>query len=165
VRNGETLSVIARKYRTSVGKIMRANNLHRSNFIVAGKRLKIPRRGYMPSQSRRVQKSANGQAVSHVVRKGDSLYTIAKKYGTTTKKIQELNNLTTTILHKGQVLIIFPGKSEPPVVKGLATYRVRRGDSPFVIAQRHQMPLDRLLYLNQLYPGSKIYPGQKLYIE
>jgi len=78
---------------------------------------------------------------------------------------QELNNLTTTTLHKGQILKIFPAKSEPPVVKGLATYQVRRGDSPFLIAQRHQMPLDRLLYLNQLYPGSTIYPGQKLYIE
>ena len=165
VRNGETLSVIARKYRTSVRSIMRANNLRRSNYIVAGKRLKIPRRGYMQSIPPTVKKPRNGQAVNHIVRKGDSLFTIAKRYGTTTKKIQELNHLTTTTLQKGQVLRIFPGKSEPPVVNGLATYEVRRGDSPFLIAQRHQMPLNRLLYLNQLYPGSKIYPGQKLYIE
>jgi len=165
VRNGETLSVIARKYRTSVRSIMRANKLRRSNYIVAGKRLKIPRRGYMPKKRRTVAKHRDGQAVKHVVRKGDSLYTIAKKYRTTTKKIQELNNLTTTTLHKGQILVIFPARSKPPVVKGLATYKVRRGDSPFLIAQRHQMPLGRLLYLNQLYPGSTIYPGQKLYIE
>jgi membrane-bound lytic murein transglycosylase D len=165
VRNGETLSVIARKYRTSVKSIMRANNLRRSNYIVAGKRLKIPRRGYMQTRPQTVEKPRNGQAVNHIVRKGDSLFTIAKRYGTTTKKIQKLNNLATTTLHKGQVLVIFPGKKEPPVVNGLATYEVRPGDSPFLIAQRHQMPLDRLLYLNQLYPGSKIYPGQKLYIE
>ena len=165
VRNGETLSVIARKYRSSVKSIMRANNLRRSNYIVAGKRLKIPQRGYMQTRPQTVKKPRNGQAVNHRVRKGDSLFTIAKRYGTKTKKIQELNNLTTTTLHKGQVLVIFPGKKEPPVVNGLATYEVRPGDSPFLIAQRHQMPLDRLLYLNQLYPGSKIYPGQKLYIE
>ena len=165
VRNGETLSVIARKYRTSVGRIMRANNLRRSNYIVAGKRLKIPQRGYRPSRTRTAQSPRNGQALNHVVRKGDSLFTIAKRYGTTTKKIQELNNLTTTILHKGQVLVIFPGKKKPPVVNGLSTYEVQPGDSPFMIAQRYQMPLERLLYLNQLYPGSKIYPGQKLYIE
>ena len=165
VRNGETLSVIARKYRTSVKSIMRANNLRRSNFIVAGKRLKIPQRGYLKTRPKTVEKPRDGQAVNHIVRKGDSLFTIAKRYGTTTKKIQELNNLTTTTLHKGQVLVIFPGKKDPPVVNGLATYKVRPGDSPFLIAQRHQMPLDRLLYLNQLYPGSKIYPGQKLYIE
>ena len=165
VRHGETLSVIARKYRTSVRSIMRANNLRRSNYIVAGKRLKIPQRGYRKPSVRKFQRSPNGQAVIHIVRKGDSLYTIARKYGTTTKKIQELNNLATTILIKGQTLTIFPRKNDPPAVNGLTTYEVRPGDSPFLIAQRHQMPLNRLLYLNRLYPGSKIFPGQKLYIE
>jgi membrane-bound lytic murein transglycosylase D len=165
VRNGETLSVIARRYRTSVRRIMRANNLRRSNYIVAGKRLKIPQRGYRPRRTQTVKKPRNGQALTHVVRKGDSLFKIAKRYGTTTKKIQERNNMTTTTLHKGQVLVIFPGKNKPPVVTGLATYEVKPGDSPFLIAQRHQMALDRLLYLNRLYHGSKIYPGQKLYIE
>jgi membrane-bound lytic murein transglycosylase D len=166
VRHGETLSVIARKYHTSVGSIMRANNLHRSNFIVAGKSLKIPQRGYANITVPVYEKPKNGQAVTHMVRKGDSLYIIAKQYGTTTKKIQELNNLTSTMLHKGQILTIFPGKNTPaPEVEGLATYEVRMGDSPFMIAKRHKMPLDRFLYLNQLYPESKIFPGQKLFIE
>ena len=165
VRHGETLSVIARKYRTSVRSIMRANNLRRSNYIVAGKRLKIPQRGYRKPSVRKFQRPTNGHAVIHIVRKGDSLYTIARKYGTTTKKIQELNNLATTMLIKGQTLTIFPRKNDPPAVNGLTTYEVRPGDSPFLIAQRHQMPLNRLLYLNRLYPGSKIFPGQKLYIE
>lgn len=165
VRNGETLSVIARKYRASVRDIMQANNLRRSNYIVAGKRLKIPQHGYLQNSPPITQKPSDGQAVKHIVRKGDSLFTIAKQYGTTTTKIQELNHLATTTLQKGQVLIIFPGQDEPPAVNGLATYEVRPGDSPFVIAQRHQMPLNRLLYLNQLYPSSTIYPGQKLYIE
>jgi len=70
------------------------------------------------------------------------------------------------MLHKGQVLTIFPGKNTPPpAVDGLATYEVREGDSPFQIAKRHKMPLDRFLRLNQLYPESKIFPGQKVYIE
>jgi membrane-bound lytic murein transglycosylase D len=166
VRHGETLSVIARKYRTSVGSIMRANNMRRSNYIVAGKRLKIPQRGYKQKTVKVIPKPRDGRAVNHIVRKGDSLYIIAKQYGTTTKKIQDLNNLKSTTLHIGQVLNIFPGKSQPPpTVDGLATYEVRAGDSPFVIAKRHKMPLDRLLYLNQLYPGITIFPGQKLYIE
>jgi membrane-bound lytic murein transglycosylase D len=166
VRQGETLSVIARKYRTSVGRIMRANKMSRSNYIVAGKRLKIPQRGYKKQPVKVIPKPRNGQALNHIVRKGDSLYIIAKQYGTTTKIIQELNNLKTTTLHIGQVLTIFSGKPQtPPTVDGLATYEVRAGDSPFVIAKRHNMLLDRLLYLNQLYPGTKIFPGQKLYIE
>jgi membrane-bound lytic murein transglycosylase D len=166
VRHGESLSLIARKYRTSVGSIMRANNMHKSNYIVAGKRIKIPQRGYTAQTSQIIQKPITGEALTHKVRKGDSLYIIAKLYGTTTKKIQELNNLKTTMLHKGQVLTIFPGKeTPPPAVDGLATYEVRAGDSPFQIAKRHKMPLDRFLSLNQLYPESKIFPGQKVYIE
>jgi membrane-bound lytic murein transglycosylase D len=165
VRHGETLSVIARKYRTSVGRIMRANNLRRSNFIVAGRRLKIPQSGYMKSKPQIVRHPVNGETVTHIVRKGDSLWTIAKKYGTTTTKIQELNNLTSTRLYKGQLLTIFAGDKAPPVVDGLATYEVQPGDTPFLIARRHHMSLDRLLFLNQLFTESKIYPGQKLYIE
>jgi membrane-bound lytic murein transglycosylase D len=165
VRHGETLSVIARKYRTSVGGIMRANNLRRSNFIVAGQRLKIPQRGYMQSKPQIVRQAAYEETVTHIVAKGDSLWTIARKYGTTTTKIQELNNLTTTDLYQGQRLTIFAGDKAPPAVDGLSTYEVQPGDSPFIIAVRHNMSLDRLLFLNQLYSGSKIYPGQKLYIE
>jgi membrane-bound lytic murein transglycosylase D len=166
VRHGESLSSIARKYRTSVRKIMRANNMRRSNYIVAGKRIKIPQRGYMAKTSQIIRKPENGQALTHRVRKGDSLYIIAKQYGTTTKKIQALNNLNTTMLHKGQVLTIFPGKdTPPPAVDGLATYEVQQGDSPFHIAKRHKMQLVRFLHLNQLYPGSKIFPGQQVYIE
>ncbi len=166
VRHGESLSIIARKYRTSVRKIMRANNMRRSNYIVAGKRIKIPQRGYMTQTSQIIRKPKNGQALTHRVRKGDSLYIIAKQYGTTTKKIQDLNNLKTTILHKGQVLTIFPGKNiKPPAVDGLATYEVRAGDSPFQIAKRHNMELVRFLHLNQLDRRSKIFPGQKVYIE
>jgi membrane-bound lytic murein transglycosylase D len=145
---------------------MRANNMRRSNYIVAGKRIKIPQRGYMKQTSQIIRKPKNGQALTHRVRKGDSLYIIAKQYGTTTKKIQDLNNLKTTILHKGQVLTIFPGKNiKPPAVDGLATYEVRAGDSPFQIAKRHNMALVRFLHLNQLNPRSKIFPGQKVYIE
>jgi len=165
VRRGESISVIARKYRTSVASIMRANNLRRSNFIVAGQLLKIPQSGYV-YQAPEVTVPRDGQALTHAVSKGDSLFIIAKQYGTTTKKIQELNNLTTTELHIGQELTIFPGKdTPPPSVDGLATYEVKPGDSPFVIAKRHNMDLDRLLSLNRLYPGSKIFPGQLLYIE
>jgi membrane-bound lytic murein transglycosylase D len=164
VRSGQTLSLIAKRYRTSVSMIMRANHLRRSNYIVAGRLLKIPQRGYRyhPPKAPRPK---HGGSVVHVVKKGDSLWTIAKQYGTTTKNIQDLNHLKTTNLHKGQNLTIFAGKQTPPKVEGLATYKVKSGDSPFLIAKRHKMNLKRFLYLNQLWPDDTIYPGQTLYIE
>jgi membrane-bound lytic murein transglycosylase D len=164
VRRGESLSLIAKKYRSSVSRIMRANNLRRSNYIVTGRLLKIPQRGYRYKPPK-IPKSGYRRNVVHVVQKGDSLWTIAKQYGTTTKKIQSLNHLTGTELHKGQMLTIFEGKLSSPKTNGLSTYEVKRGDSPFLIAKRHHMPLKRFLYLNQLWSNDTIYPGQMLYVE
>jgi membrane-bound lytic murein transglycosylase D len=164
VRSGESLSIIARKYRTSVGSIMRANNLKRSNFIVAGRLLKIPRRGYIYKRPKPIRPQ-NGQAVTHIVKQGDSLWIIAKQYGTTTKKIQQLNHLTTTDLYKRQVLTIFASKKDHPDKQALNSYEVKAGDSPFLIARRHNMTLERFLSLNDLWRGSTIYPGQIVYIE
>ena len=164
VRPGQTLSLIAKRYHTSVSMIMRANNLSRSNYIVAGRLLKIPQRGYR-YRPPKVTMPKYGRSVVHVVKKGDSLWTIAKQYGTTTRNIQNLNHLRTTDLHKGQVLTIFETTHTPPHVDGLGTYQVKSGDSPFLIAKRHKMTLKRFLYLNQLWPDDTIYPGQTVYIE
>nr|MBL0712973.1 LysM peptidoglycan-binding domain-containing protein [Desulfobacterales bacterium] len=168
VRSGQTLSTIARRYHTSVGRIMRANNLRSSHYIVAGKRLKIPQKGYVNStrtaKKRTVMKS--GRAQYHTVRRGDSLWNIARKYGTTTQAIQNLNGLQGTHLHKGQVLKISKGKDKALVNSGsLKTYQVKMGDSPFKIAQLHKMSLGRLLEINRLSRRSKIYPGQQLFVE
>jgi membrane-bound lytic murein transglycosylase D len=164
VRQGESLSIIAKRYRSSVARIMRANNLRRSNYIVAGRLLKIPQRGYR-YQPPQIPKPNYGRSVVHVVKKGDSLWTIAKQYGTTTKKIQHLNHLTRTDLHKGQSLTIFEGQQPYPKTEGLSTYEVKPGDNPFLIAKRHNMDLKRFLYLNQLWSNATIYPGQKVYVE
>ncbi len=164
VRPGETLSLIARKYRTSVAVIMGTNNLRRSNYIVAGRLLKIPQKGYAHLPVK-IPMPKYGRSVIHEVKKGDSLWIIAKQYGTTTKHIQQLNHLTTTALHKGQVLTIFDSKPMPAQVEHLDTYEVKSGDSPFLIAKKHNMTLNRFLHLNQLWPNDTIYPGQTVYVE
>jgi membrane-bound lytic murein transglycosylase D len=169
IRSGESLSTIARRYRCSVRSIMRANNLRRSSFIVAGKKLKIPRKGTIVYRSRKYSGIVDRVSSRHRVRSGDSLWIIAKRYGTTTKKIQELNNLSSTNLHIGQILKIRESKDE---IKGdktageyLKTYLVKPGDSPYEIAQLHKMPLERFIRINRLTPRNKIYPGQRLYVE
>jgi len=165
IRPGESLSTIARRYRSSVSRIMRANNLRRSSFIVAGKKLKIPRRGTIVYRPKKHNRTDYVRPSTHVVKSGDSLWIIAKRYGTTTKKIQDLNSLPTTHLHIGQVLKIPGSKYEKQAGEDLKIYLVKRGDSPFEIAQLYKMPIERLLRINHLTPRSKIYPGQKLYVE
>ncbi len=163
VRRGETLSVIARRYRTRVRKIMRANKLRRSNYIVAGRLLKIPRRGYeYRPPTRKKLKSKHGP--THTVARGDSLWIIANRYGTKAQTIQQLNNLSSAELYIGQILML-PQDASGQENSDLRTYRVEHGDSPFEIAVRHNMSLDRLLRMNNLTTSSTIYPGQKLVVE
>jgi membrane-bound lytic murein transglycosylase D len=166
VRYGETLSTIAERYRTSMRKIMRANGLRRSHYIVAGQKLKIPQRGTVITRANRKPPPGYEMASTHIVRSGDSLWIIAKMYNTTTKQIQQENNLYTTKLTIGQELKI-PGRQPTikPPSNGHKTYTVRRGDSPYRIAVLHNMPLERFLRLNDLTPRSKIYPGQQVAVE
>lgn len=163
VRAGESLSGIATRYRTSVANIARANNIRRANLIVAGQVLKIPQSGTYIPPARVV--APDEVPATHTVRSGDSLWNIANRYGTTTRKIQELNQLNSTTLSIGQVLRI-PGQTVRTLPKGeLKTYQVKHGDSPFKIAQQFKMPLEQFLRINSLNPRSTIYPGQRLYIE
>jgi membrane-bound lytic murein transglycosylase D len=147
---------------------MRANNLKKSNYIVVGRKLKIPQRGVNAVQQTKTRKTTGLKSATHVVRRGDSLWIIARRYGTTTQKIQALNGLRTTNLHIGQVLKITgqrPGPVAAPVSGDYRTYLVKSGDSPFRIAQNHKMPLERFLRINSLTPRSRIFPGQALNVE
>ena len=165
VRSGETLSTIARHYRTSVAWIQRANNM-RGTLIRAGKRLKIPSKGETyASQPAREQEVPSQLPAYHMVRRGDSLWNIARKYSTTVESIQHLNGLSGTRLYKGQQLKITANPVPARQMDGMKTYQVQSGDSPFKIAQSHQMPLDRFLEINRLSSRSTIYPGQSVYVE
>lgn len=166
VRRGETLSGIAKKYRSSVRSISLVNNINRSHRIYAGKVLKIPSRTNRTMPVMAASHRLNpGQTKTYRVRRGDSLWIIARKFGTTTKAIMASNNLSDTRLSIGQRLRI--GNPKQPVTPkaGSTTYEVRSGDSCFSIARKHNMSLNRLLALNQLSKRSKIFPGQTLIVE
>lgn len=166
VKKGDTLSTIARRYRTSVKNIMRANNLKRSSYIVAGKKLKIPQRGMVVTHAQAAAPVHNVWNRKHVVKSGDSLWIIAKRYGTTTQKIQEMNHLSTTRLKIHQVLKVPSQESAvAQPAKGSKTYYVQRGDSPYIIARQHNMSLNHFLKINHLTPRSTIYPGQSVKIK
>lgn len=163
VRSGETLSTIARRYGTSVNKIVAANNLRSRNRIRAGQRLKIPSR-YAPTRttgSSRAAAVTTGEPAeyTHVVRSGDSLWKLASRYGTTVDRIKRDNGLRNDRLTVGQKLKVNTGV--PP---GSRTYAVRRGDTLGKIAKRHKISLNAVLQANGLSTRSTIYPGQVLVI-
>jgi len=138
VRKGECLSLIARRYRTSVRAIMALNGLKRSSYIKAGWRLKVPaRRTYA---SHRSQDSAalvhkvQGKTIEYVVRKGDSLWRIANRFATTTGAIQSLNRLRGTSIYIGQTLLVPHEESDLTAVGTKAYPDMKRG-SRVTVAQ------------------------------
>ena len=168
VRKGESLSVIARRYGTSVRAIMSLNGLRRKHYIKSGWKLKVPTKSRYASLKQVPLSSPNIQTkeklVEYVVRKGDSLWRIANRFGTTTKAIQSVNNLNDTHLRIDQVLMIPHGISSIKAIK-TQRYTVLKGDSPYMIARKYQMNLSEFLRINNLAPRSIIYPGQVLLVK
>ena len=159
VRRGESVSLIAQRYGTSVSTIARANNLNRNFLIRVGQRLKIPVSGssYTSFTARTLTKE--GERMIYSVKKGDNLYVIAKAFNTTVQEIKNQNNLRDNILRVGQKLVIQSGTPE-----GAISYLVQSGDTPYKIAKQFGMDLNYLLALNGLSTRSKIYPGQQLWV-
>jgi membrane-bound lytic murein transglycosylase D len=112
VRRGETLSVIAGRYRTSVSAIMRANGLASPNRLRVGQRLRIPGRGdpvvaVAPAAGGGGAGDANGGSSRYQVRRGDTLARIAEARGVSLKALLEANGLgMRSTIHAGQWLLI-----------------------------------------------------------
>ncbi len=159
VRRGETVSGIAKRYRTSVTAIAQLNRLSRNYLIRPGQRLKVPGRGRSYVSARPFQLIKDGEKLVYIVRRGDSLYRIANSFSTTVQRIKKENNLRSDNLSIGQKLVIQSGRPE-----GATLYTVKTGDTPFEIAKKYRMNLNTLLNLNGLHSRSKIYPGQKLWV-
>lgn len=136
VKKGDSLYSIANKYNTTVDELKRINNLT-SNILSIGQVLKLP-----SDKVSDVEKEEN--TISYTVQKGDSLYSIARKYSTTIDKIKDLNNLTTNLLSIGQVLLI------PTDTNLETTYTIQKGDSLYSIAKKYDTTVDRLKQLNNL---------------
>ena len=168
VKNGEALSMIARRYRTSVNAISSFNNLKSAHYIKAGWKLKIPSsRAYASYHQPSAPISSlggKGHLIQYTVQKGDSLWQIARQFRTTTKAIQSKNNLKDSRLRIGQILVI-PGSIA--AIEDIRTkpYTVRKGDSPYLIAIKNKMDLAEFLRLNNLTPRSTIFPGQILQVK
>ncbi len=137
VKSGDSLYSIARKYNTTVDELKKLNNLS-SNLLSIGQVLKIP----SSSESNNTG-SGTGTTNTYVVKSGDSLYSIARKYNTTVDEIKRLNNLTSNLLSIGQVLKIPSGSSTN-------TYVVKSGDNLYSIARKYQITVDELKKLNNL---------------
>lgn len=146
VVSGDSLYAIARKYNTTVDSIKSLNNLT-SNSLSIGQVLKI------------LSTSSSNNYTNYVVVSGDSLYAIARKYGTIVDSIKSLNNLTSNNLSIGQVLKIPSSETSNNYIN----YVVVSGDGLYAIARKYGTTVDEIKRLNSL-TSNNLSIGQTLKI-
>lgn len=168
VQKGDNLSSIAEKYDVAVADIKQWNNL-KNNAVVVGRSLKIKPKDLISKTAQDVIKKPTETAVAsaeisnkneieveYVVKNGDNLGNIAKKFGVTLSELKEWNSLTSNNLALGKTLVV--SKKENTVVettvvasnsidsfkKKAATaksigedYYVKKGDSLYSISKKY----------------------------
>jgi LysM repeat protein len=162
VHRGENLTQIAARYGTSVQAIMQANGLGNPNFVWVGQRLRIPG-------------GASGSSAAaggvHVVQAGETLYSIARRYGSSVSAFVQANGLrNANFIYVGQRLRI-PGSSGGgssrgggSVPSGGTVHVVQRGQTLASIALRYGTTTAAIATANGLRNPNLIYVGQRLRI-
>lgn len=159
---GDTLYSIANKYDTTIDSLVNLNNL-KSNVLTVGQLLIIP------------STSIDQDEFIYEVVKGDTLYSIAKKFDISVSDLININGLSSSSLKVGQKLIIGYGYNndieigsscygdnykEPEFV----SYVVKKGDNLYNIAKKYGVSVDSILLLNNL-SSANLSIGQVLKIK
>ncbi len=183
VKSGEAISQIADKYNTTVSALRASNNL-RNNTIRAGHYLLIPvatkpLSAYSQSADARLAKTQNrkraANKLEHIVRSGESFWSISQKYGVTHRSLAKWNGMAPgDPLSIGKKLVVWTngkavGSSMPatsPINSANTTrklrYTVRNGDSLYLIARKFRVGIDQIARWNGIDKNKILRPGQKL---
>jgi len=176
VRSGDTMWDIARAFGTTVDELRRANYIGRSSRIYVGQKLKIPSNARMlgdknvttkslqppastkPSTSGNSGQSSSG-VQSYTVRAGDTLWDIARQFGSTTGKIRSLNGLgRSSRIYPGQVLKVAGGGVDYII------HRVTRGETLGSIARKYRTSIARIRANNNIDDPDLLQVGERLKI-
>lgn len=178
IKSGDSLGKIANKFHTSISLIKQVNKLKNSQ-IRAGKHLLIPVATksldqYILSENQRLVATQNkqqaGTKINYTVKKGDTLWDIAKAYKVNSKSLAKWNAIAPKdTLKLGQKLVIWTKRSkaktnntaEQAVMRNI-TYKVRRGDSFARIADKFNVTIKAIEKWNNLSRDEYLQPGQLL---
>jgi len=149
VQRGDTLSSIARRYDVTIQELVTANNIANPNLIYVGQVLSIP------------HPSTVTDNLLYTVQKGDTLWAIANRYGTTAAALAAINDISNpNLIYPGEVLII-PNTGH---LSGTIRYTVVSGDTLWNIANRYHTTVATLVSLNNIVNPNMIHPGDVLII-
>lgn len=171
VKAGDSLGKIAQQYHTTINVLKKVNELD-STMIRIGQALMVPVAlqeldSYTLSQEQRLaslqNNSSTKQKIRHIVKSGDTLWDIARKYNISTKQLAKWNGMAPgDTLRLGKTLIIWQkGAAKSGVTKKL-TYTVKNGDSLSRIANKFNVKVSDIGKWNALNTKRYLQPGQKL---
>ncbi|MCB9665923.1 MAG: LysM peptidoglycan-binding domain-containing protein [Alphaproteobacteria bacterium] len=161
VRQGDTLSEIAERFRVPLDDLLSYNGLSTRSTLRVGQVLALRGGGTRSASSPRTQAAA-----TYEVKSGDSLWSIAQAHDVSVESLQRWNGLgRDTTLRVGQKLAVTGGSTQAAAAPAhrWTTYVVRAGDSLGAIAQRHGVSVAELQSWNEL-RGTTIHPGDRLKI-
>lgn len=183
IKQGETLSDIAERYKTNVATIKETNKL-RGNLIRTGRSLVIPTpkepgKFYTLSQENRwlagLKKEGSGNKYIYTIRRGDSLWIIGRRYNVSIKDLTSWNGINTrSVIRPGQKLTLWINSSDENdntqtiavaytrSEEGHIEYTVKKGDSLWLISQKFGVTITQLQKWNNLQNRRYLQPGQKL---
>jgi membrane-bound lytic murein transglycosylase D len=176
VRRGDTLSGIARSYGVTVSSLQQTNGMSRRTMIRINQMLLVPTSAasrYANLGSDLPADVSHGQKVMYSVRRGDTLYGIARRYDTTARDIAEASGIAMNkTLSIGERLTVVPGLGTSAragdstgtveSLSGALSHTVRRGDTLWRIASLYRTTVNVICSLNGITPNTTLYPGVKL---
>lgn len=133
VQRGDTLYSLALKYNTTVDKLRKLNNLN-TNTLTIGQILVLP-----------IENDIDEYDI-YVVKKGDSLWSISRKFNIDINDLIELNNLKDLTLQVNQSILV--PKQQENIETDL--YIVKKGDTLWSISNKLNIPVQTLKELNNL---------------
>jgi len=155
VESGDTLSEISVHYAVAISELKAINRLH-GDLIKIGRELLIP----IPRQNHHspIYPGSEFKETKHVVKRGDSLWTIGRRYGANSTAIAKLNHIAvSSTLHPGQVLHIHSQRST-------THYSVMHGDSLWRIAREFGVTIEQLQAWNKISKHQVLQPGETLIV-
>lgn len=167
VRAGDNLSAIAKSFKTTPEALRSANFLGNSSRIYVGQVLKLP--GAKSERATMAKKqeqppAARAKAETYVVKEGDTVWDIARRFGVSTTTVRKLNGLSRSArIQVGQQLLI-TGTSLSSLQDQL-TYIVKRGDTLADIARAFGTTVQALMQHNNISDAGSLAIGTRLKIE
>jgi len=162
VRPGDTLGAIANRHRLSVNVIRDINRL-RSDRLQIGQVLSIPQSATGGQSQELLHAVARSQPAprTYRVRQGDNLWGIAKAQKISVRDLQRWNNLSGSDIKVGQALFLQAAADNGQAKPSPTYYKVKKGDSLYVIAKRFNVQVNNLKTWNPR-DSAMLKPGQTL---